>query len=317
MHIRAETPNDYPAVVEIVNRTRPEHPITLDDLLYGDAHREPHIRSGRWVAEEAGRVVGLCSYDQYADLYHPRKFWVSVRVHPDFQRRGIGAALYYTLLDGLRPLDPLALQVAIREDRTGALRFAEVRGFREYSRRWEARLDVFSFDAAPYAALRERLKREGIRLRSFAELADDPDRDRKFEALQWALDQDVPIDEPITRRTFEQFRREVIEHPRFVSDGTFVALDGDAYIGLMSFFRTNQPDTLDIDLTGTLPAYRRRGIATLLKVQGVEWARANGYQTIIVFNDLPNTGMLAINDRMGFVRQPAQLQLAKTFEDAR
>jgi RimJ/RimL family protein N-acetyltransferase len=203
--------------------------------------------------------------------------------------------------------------VPVREDQTAALAFAHRRSFAEYHRRYESWLEVAAADLSGLNALETRLEDEGIRVRSVAELADDPQRDTKLYNLQWALDQDIPIGEPITRMSFETFRKSMLEHPDYLADGTFVALDGERYIGLSSFYRSG-PRELDIDLTGTLPEYRGRGIATLLKMRGVRFALANGYSRIVAMNDPSNAPMLAINRRLGYVRRPAQVRLQKVFQ---
>ena len=49
-----------------------------------------------------------------------------------------------------------------------------------------------------------------------------------------------------------------------------------------------EPDTLMVGFTGTLPAYRGRGLATELKRRAVEFARTRGYQVLRTFNDSEN-----------------------------
>lgn len=311
--IRRLADRDYPAVAAVMAGTLLNgETVTAEQIRYGDANRSPAMKTARWVAEYDGRLVGTASQLQYEDMYHPRKFWVMVRVHPDHQQQGVGAALYDALLTHVQQFDPLALQVQIREDQAAALAFAAKRGFAEYSRRWESYLDVAGFDPAPYATLEARLADEGITVKSVTELAADPDRDHKLHELLTLLDQDVPIDEPATPMSFESFLRQALHNPRFVADGTFIALDSSRYVAMSSFYRNGDCE-LDIDMTGTLRDYRRRGIGTLLKVRGIQFAQANGYERIVVTNDLTNTGMLAINAQLGYVRRPAQLRLAKTF----
>ncbi|MFO7547023.1 MAG: GNAT family N-acetyltransferase, partial [Trueperaceae bacterium] len=61
-----------------------------------------------------------------------------------------------------------------------------------------------------------------------------------------------------------------------------------------------------------LPAYRGRGIATLLKVKGIAYARDHGYDEIRVVNDEQNDAMRAINHKLGFVPRPARLRFEKS-----
>ncbi|MBC7870610.1 MAG: GNAT family N-acetyltransferase [Chitinophagaceae bacterium] len=310
--IRPFTPDDYPGIAAVSSIIRPDMPITGDQLRQFDENRDAMVKFGRWVAEVDGHIVGISFHTQFTDMYHPRKLWVMVRVLPEHRRQGIGAALYTVMENSVQLLDPLALQVAIREDETENVRFAEVRGFYEYSRRWEALLDVATFDPTPYADLHARLAAEGIAIRSYADLVDDPQRDQKFHALQTEVDQDVPLPDPITPQTFEQFQREILQSSRFFPEATSFAVHKGEYVAMNALNKAG--DNLWLDMTGTKAAYRRRGIALALKVWGIEFARAHGYKTIGVTNDVANTGMLAINGQLGFVRQPAMLQLQKVWE---
>lgn len=313
--IRPFTPDDLPAMVAVANAVQLDSSITEEQIRHADANRDPKCKIARWAAEQDGQMVGYSVYVQNADFYHPQKFWVTVRVRPTHQRQGIGGALYDTVLENVKQYDPIALQIQLREDQDAALRFARQRGFEEFGRRWASVLDVTTFDLAPHLAALERLAEQGIVLKSIAELASDPERDQKLYDLQWAADFDVPTPEPITPMTFEQYLKQMLYTPQLVAEGSFVAVDESAdgrYVGLSTFFRDGD-ENLDIDITGVQSAYRRRGIALAIKVRGIQWARENGYKQLNVVNDPVNVGMLAINDRLGFVRQPALLWMHKTF----
>jgi GNAT superfamily N-acetyltransferase len=316
--IRPMTAEDYPARAAIINATERDKNVTADELRLADERRDPKCKRQVWLAERDGQAIGLASLSQYPDFYHPHKFWVMVRVIPTAARAGVGAALYETLVAGLRPHDSIALLIQAREDVPDALRFAAKRGFVETGRRWEARLDVQQADLAPFMAGIDALASEGIVLRSIAELAADPDRDRKLYDLQWAADQDVPLPEPITPMSFEQYCRQMLHTPKLAAEGSFVAVDeraGGRYVGLSTFFH-NGEGKLEVDITGVAGDYRRRGIAGAIKAQGAAWAKAQGYREISVVNDPVNVGMLRINEKMGFVRQPAIVWLTRTIDAA-
>jgi GNAT superfamily N-acetyltransferase len=89
-----------------------------------------------------------------------------------------------------------------------------------------------------------------------------------------------------------------------------VALDGGRYVGLV-FHVSGSPALLIVEVTGTARAYRRRGIAQALKLKSMAWAKQAGFSSLLVNNDLSNAGMLAINDKLGFERQPALIMLQR------
>ncbi len=320
--IRPAAPADYPALVAIQHRALAEPdgtpilPISVDDLARYDREREPHIRLGRWVAEVDGQIAGWAEHDQTAYRYHPRKFWLDSYVDPTFQGRGIGAALYETVMEALRPYKPLAVRNAAREDFTRAIAFLERRGWAVASRTWVSTLDVAAFDPAPYAAVAEAVRAGGVAITTLPELADDPDHERKLYELVWEIRQDLPDLDEATKEPFEVWRTERLHHPEIPAEGYFVALHAGRYVGLL-YHRDepHEPGVLHIGQLGVLREYRGRHIATALKLRGNAYARAHGFHTLATTNDSRNAPVLAINARMGFARKLGYSHLLKTFAD--
>lgn len=311
MQVRSFTTDDYAEIAAIATAAIPEQPSTSAGLAYADQHRASHLHFGRWVAVEKDLLLGYAHYMQYADIYDPYRLWVMVAVHPDHRRKGVGSALHMHLLEHIAHLSSIeALQVRVRENHTDGLAFAERQGYGETGRRWPARLDVAGFDATAFAGRIRAVSAQGIRIVALSDMRRDPQHIEKLYRLQTVLDADIPIDEPVTPFTLEQFRAEVFDNPGFLKEGTFVALFEDQYIGMSSLFDRGG-GLADIELTGTLAAYRRRGIALALKLRGIEWAQRHGYTAVLTVNDVVNTGILAINERLGFVRQPALIKYVR------
>jgi mycothiol synthase len=234
-------------------------------------------------------------------------FHVTVQVHPDYQRRGIGGALYIALLDAIKDTNPNLFKAVIYDGNEGGLNFARSRGFVEYSRRIDSVLDLQRFDSAPYHARIEALEVTGIRLLPMSALIGDAGR---IYELQWKLETDVPIADDMTQPPIEQWRAQVVDNPSFLPSASFIALDGDEPVGLTLIFDQGEGGC-HVDLTGTLPSHRRRGIALAMKVRGIQWAQANGYKEMATNNDEINTGILKMNMDLGFVPYPACIQIEK------
>ena len=59
-------------------------------------------------------------------------------------------------------------------------------------------------------------------------------------------------------------------------------------------------------MTGTLPEFRRRGLARLAKLATIRWAAENGVEWMLTANAEANTGMRALNESLGLsVRRDA------------
>jgi len=311
----AFTDEDYAAASAVWNASFPEYPETPDEIRWHDEHRDARYRWARFLCERDGAVVAAAGYDQNAGMYHPRKFELAVSVLPDFRGRGIGSALYEHLVAALVESDPIALHSFAREDDVATLGFLQRRGFAEEMRENESALDVTRFDPEAFRADVEKCEATGIVIRPFAELdAADPDARRKLHALHYLIALDIPSPDPVTEVPFDVWAKR-FDNPNFLPEGNVVALDGDEYVGTSVLWRNGSNDRLDTGMTGVRREWRKRGIATALKVYALAYAKRSGAPEVRTSNEQNNVGMLGINYRLGFQRLPAWVFLKNTLKD--
>jgi mycothiol synthase len=165
---------DYEDLAEVRNTLFPEYPISAAEWRRMDERRDAKLIFKRMIAEHEGRPVGGLIFENLIWQYHPRKFYASVWVHPAYQRRGFGGALYERLLAEITPHEPLIVRNNVREDYVDSLRFAARRGWAEEKRSWESRLDVAAFDQGRFAGAMERAKGAGITFSTAAPMRSDP-----------------------------------------------------------------------------------------------------------------------------------------------
>jgi mycothiol synthase len=313
--IRDFTPDDYAASAELVSAAFADYPISEKEMRFADAHRDPRCLMRRWIAEGDGRMVGGAQVGQSEWMYHPQKFHLMVIVHPEQQGQGIGAALYDHLMAQLAPRDPISLQSQAREDCQRAVRFLLDRGFVETQRAWESRLDVAGFDFAPFEGAEARASTAGIEIRPVSDLQALPDWSRTLYDLEWELAQDVPHTEELTQPEFAQWERKHLLNPNSLPEGYFVALDGERMVGMSQLWKSQAGSDLRVGLTGVRREYRRRGIALALKLATIRFARQRGVPELKTWNEINNRAMLAINEALGFVKQPAWIEYTKKIRD--
>jgi mycothiol synthase len=315
----ANLPDDYPGIARVLTSESPEWPTKAEDLAHEDAARNPQLYWAVFVAEETRqdekRLVGMVSvasvgHDQLA--HHEGKFKLNIRVQPDMQGLGVGSNLYQTVLKHLEPLAPCELYTEVWAAHPRVVRFVTDREFVEVWRRIDLHLDVSHFDFTPYAGLEGRIHGLGLEVKTYAELESEPERLAKLYTLDKALWRDIPYGEEVTNRLLEQFELEEIQATKFIPEACFIALHRSAFVGYSNLTQTGI--YFDTDMTGVLPVFRGKGVATLLKLHTIHYAQAHGNRDIWTVTDPVNTAMLALNTKLGFQRVGATIRFLKKLQ---
>ncbi len=315
VQVRPFSADDYQAVVDISNATFPDAPATVEEWRYDDEHfdKSKYVWE-RYVACEvsSGHIVGYAGLRHIPWNFHPQKFELRIRVHPNHRRLGVGTRLWGQLLESLRQHHAIAARTMVREDMADAVRFATRRGFDEVMRAWESRLDVRSCDLVRFREHVERAMTSGMTITTLAaERARDPSGVERLYALHTLIGEDIPAPDQFTPPDFRLWVGYAVESPYALLDAHFIAVAGGEYVGVSNLFKPQLGDWLTQGTTGVRREYRGRGIATALKVRTVEYAKARGIREIRTFNEIRNAGILVINERFGFVRQPAWVHYEK------
>ena len=311
---RAFREDDLSTIVRLSNESYPDYAWTVEELRHMDADWRPEgYFQRRVIAEADGVAVGYSDISQSRGQFVPRNYNLDIVVRPHLRRQGTGRALYADAELVLRSRRAQWARNAVKESVTESIGFARMIGAVELKRDWESRLDVASFDPAPFAKAPERAAAAGVRISTLArEMATDPAAVRKAYELHAIARLDVPGLDPATPSPFERFEAEVLHAPWSVPDAYFLAIRDGRYVGESSLAREGtDPTTIHQNLTGVLRAERGLGIAMALKLETVEYARAHGLRQIRTWNDSLNRPMLAINEALGFAREPAWITFGK------
>lgn len=320
MQIRAFTENDYETVANIEKAVNPDLADSAEEMRFYDTTRDKHLVFKRFLAEDTdGKAFGVGTFHHSADRFHPNKFFVDINVLPNQRNQGVGRGLLEHVLTQLEDHQAVTVRAVTRVDWTHGIRFLEKSGFTEEYRAWESRLDVQGFDASPYLQLEVQLKLEGIELKSYADLLGTPDLAHELWHLEMDASRDMPDPEPFTETTFERFETRALNNPDFVPEAYLVAVKSDsaAKLEFLSestlWWSEGKPDAWN-GATGTRREWRGKQIALALKVKNILWAKQMGIAQIKTFNDDVNRPMLAINEKLGFVKQPAWVHFVRHFE---
>lgn len=311
--IRPRVTDDDPAIVTIGHLLNPEYPKrTVEEYRASLESIPPDVNHTRVVAERDGdgSVLGWGMLGQMFWVEEPA-YSTGIEVHPDHQGHGVGGLLYEGLLPQARAWQVRRLFAEIREDDERSRKFATDRGF-DLTGHVErvSRLDVRTVKLDDYGGLEERLRDEGIRAATLAEIGmGDEDRLRAVHRMQIAAAQDEPASEHLNL-SFERWRDFFIARPGVSPDAIWVAVAGDKPIGITMLEVVGGNSAWHFGM-GVDRTYRGRGVARLLKLRTIEWARQSGIDFLYTGNDINNPRMYDINMRLGYQPLPGSVEMVK------
>jgi GNAT superfamily N-acetyltransferase len=216
---------------------------------------------------------------------------VAVYVRPEARGRGIGASLYDFCVAHARELGRPRLFTTIDELSEAGLSFAAARGFEEVDREVELRRTV--------GDEREPEPLPGIAVVSLAERPDLLVAAYDAVAVEAYADLPLPGSYALTREKWLE------EEGADVPEGSFAALDGDEVVGWAGMQAGGEHG-----LTAVRRSHRGRGIATQLKLRQLAWAARAGVPELVTFTQGRNSAMQRVNERLGYVAQPAWVKLS-------
>ena len=238
--------------------------------------------------------------------------YTDIEVHPDHQHRGIGRALLERVetLAAERGVESLITNTEEHRDRT--IRFLEAAGYVEIDRDWRSTLDLDEFDRNAWSDAIARVTASGVQIVSAAELRETfPDWIDRLYELYVEVEGDMPVQIPIDSMPRDDFEALMLGR-KLLPDGYLVAVDGQDFVGLTQPDRVDgEPDVLAQEMTGVTASARGKGIATALKMAAAIWAKDAGYRSIRTYNSKSNAAMLAVNEKIGFVKDYGFIEYKK------
>jgi len=271
----------------------------------------------QYVVEDSPnkQIIAYGAVEQ--SVYLP-KYRLLLLADPQWLQRGVGNLLLDQLAEDLREAKAITVSCRQYASEIELIELLKSRGFVEVSRVFDLRLNVAAADVSSFAPLRKQMEDQGISISTFAdERGRDPRCVEKLYELTTLLSQDDPARGQILPPAYNA--REALmwlEMPYVIPDAYFIAKHGDDYVGVsdVSLFEA-LPRGLTQGFTGVKSEYRRRGLATALKVCGIAYAQSHGYQIIQSFNKPEQVGIRALNERLGFEVMFEYVSLEKCLRD--
>ncbi|MVN87211.1 N-acetyltransferase [Deinococcus sp. HMF7620] len=288
----------------------PDSPVTPDDLARLAAGRESsehHTQEGAFLD---GTLAGAVTTGRPRLDNHDG--WLDVTVTTSSGQGPLADALLRHGLSTVANASAHTAVTRVQED-WWEREFLLASGWAEFDRMWLSTLDLRTLDFAAFAAEEARALSGGVTIRPLSDLGGwDADPERHY-ALIHALLSAVPSTRPIQVWPYDLWRTRMAAlnlDPR----GFMVALAPDGqWIGTTQLSQTipARPGTLHNGLTGVLAPWRGRGLGLALKLAAARAALARGFTHSRTGNHAVNRPMLAINERLGCVREAAVVTLTR------
>lgn len=307
--LRPTVLDDFDEFAAIFREYDPEPP-SAEELKRRFSSRDPRGFGRDWTVEKDGRAI---AYARLVRREHNAEgcFNCNVDVHKDHRRQGIGTLLIGLIMQESETQQAKMVTSWVREEYPEWIRFAAKHDLKVERVLSESSMKLPPKSAPAFADAAAKV--EGITWKSWSDLGDTEENRRKLHAAQ-ILSDTAPDMDVWGKPSFEQFEKDFFENLKYFEQGVLVAMDGDEIVGMHYLMRDPENDQWITDYTGVIPSYRRRGIAYALKLWGIEVAQEHGAKEIMTYNDSENTGMLAINGVLGFVRKPGYAQVRRRWD---
>lgn len=295
MDIRLAGPDDADAISAVRRATFSYSVMSPAAARYMITTQVPSERFLRLVAEVDGAVVASGAAGLNAWTSEPGQSNINIYVHPDHRRHGIGSALADRLHEHLGEIGAIRARAFASP---GAVEFAKRRGYDGTRQMHYSGLDPRVLPEQPPTP-------DDLRLVTM----DQVDPRQAFTADTIAT-LDEPSDSPLDSVDYDDWLMEVWQAPSLDKSLSVAAMAGDEIVSFSGL--ETDGDRAWSSMTGTIPGYRGRGLAKVVKSAALRRAAAAGITGAFTSNDDENGAMLAVNNWLGYRRVETQTGLLRT-----
>ncbi|NUR94098.1 MAG: GNAT family N-acetyltransferase [Kribbellaceae bacterium] len=294
--VRQAVAGDAEAVAAVRRAVYPYKVMSAAAVAHMITVQSPGERFLPLVALRDGEIVAWGSAGLNVWTSEPGQSEATVYVHPEHRRQGIGGALAERLLQHLTEVGAVRVRTFVHPD---GLEFAHNRGYDGTRQMHFSGLDLTGeLPAQPPTP-------DGIELVSIDDL--DP---RTAYTADTIASLDEPSDSPLDAVEYDVWLEEIWNGPSMDKSLSVGAMAGDELVAFTVVETAD--DRMWSGMTGTIPGYRGRGLAKLVKSVALRRAAAAGITSAYTSNDDENGPMLAVNNWLGYRRVQTELGLLRT-----
>ena len=318
--IFTETDKEFVELARIdnlVNHDSIDHP---DDDKNSWQIRDKSIIRDRLLLYDKNILIGAIYYSQGRDENN-RTFFYTLNLDPAYNHKGYRYLLYSKMLEKVKKLNCNMVHTSIYEhpNYKEHKKLLIKEGFKLVQTNREYSCDLRKVDVRKYYPLIKKLESEDIKFYdSKEEIASDikkfPNHFKKLEELEWITEQDIPVPDDIshTRMPFKHWLKLCHDFYKNSYGIHLIAIKNNKYLGATDIhvYPKSEPHKGWTGSIGVLKEFRRKGVATALKIKAIEKLLEKGVTEIRTDNE-ENNPMYKINVALGFKPVPFSLDYSK------
>jgi len=111
-------PEDYPRFVDIWNLNYPDHVGSVSEQRRFDENVDisKYLLRRFAALNQSNKILGFGQIRNVMDMYHPKKFMISIFVDPIYHGQGIGSMIYHKIDEELKTLHAILAWTFALED---------------------------------------------------------------------------------------------------------------------------------------------------------------------------------------------------------
>jgi GNAT superfamily N-acetyltransferase len=284
MEIRPPVPADAESALVLHDLVAPFLAITGEGLRRRLVGGQSGPGGTVFAAVENGQVIGWLTTALISGS-EPLDGQLRLMVHPDHRRHGVGTRLLEIAHGRLKEAGAVSARVFAEP---ASVEWAARWGYRETRR-------VHYVSMAPADAPTLPPVPDGMRLVPLNEL-----NPRQLYDAEQIAQRTKPGDAKIVGQPYETWLESVWNSPGIVLDLSMALVDGDRVAGFT--LGNGDHEKIWTQMTATLPEYRGRGVAKLVKCAALHRAAEAGVVRMYTANYDGNAPMIAVNEWLGYQR---------------
>ena len=311
-----ETDSEFEELARIdnlVNHDSINHP---DDDKREWAIRDINLIKDRLLLYQDSQLIGVMYYSQGRENNNRTTFF-TLNIDPAYNTQETKELLYNRMIEEIASFNSNKILTSVYEhpNYDSVKQFLIDNQFKLVQTNREYSCDITKINIKKYRPLIKKIESEGIKFYdSRDELNQFSDHYRKLEQLIWTYSKDFPIPDGVehTRMSFEQAMKIQIDFEENIYGTEIIAVYEGEYIGStdIEVYYKIEPHKGWTGGLGVLKEFRRKGIATALKIKAIERLLQKRVTELRTDNE-ENNPMYKINVALGFEPVPFSLEYMK------